>query len=127
VQDLARGVCFRVEVKLRRSSNQHRRAWRSISSFFILVTKKEEKQGYPKLKTLSFIEIIKVSGWKLKTAKVLFHRGFGIGTLSVYCNAKHLRTYFVSKIKSHSGSPKEQMGIMLNFALMLTARKRIYR
>jgi putative transposase len=76
------------------------RAWASISSFYSRCKKKEKKKGYPKFKKHCRSVEYKVSGWKLSDdcMSIAFTDGFGVGTLSVYCNNETREDLFRLKI-----------------------------
>ena len=60
----------------------------------------EKKKGYPKFKKHCRTVEYKVSGWKLSSdcKSIAFTDGFGIGSLSIYCNAQTREDLFRLKI-----------------------------
>jgi putative transposase len=76
------------------------RAWASISSFYSRCKKQEKKKGYPKFKKHCRSVEYKVSGWKLSEdcKSIAFTDGFGIGSLSIYCNAQTREDLYRLKI-----------------------------
>ena len=99
-KDLAREFAFALKLNSAARQASAERAWASISSFYTRCKKKEKKKGYPKFKKHCRSVEYKVSGWKLSEdcKSIAFTDGFGIGTLSIYCNAQTREDLFRLKI-----------------------------
>ena len=99
-KDLAKEFAFALKLNSAARQASAERAWASISSFYNRCKKGEKKKGYPKFKKHCRIVEYKVSGWKLSEdcKSIAFTDGFGIGTLSIYCNAQTREDLFRLKI-----------------------------
>jgi putative transposase len=99
-KDLAREFVFALKLNSAARQASAERAWASISSFYNRCKKKEKKKGYPKFKKHCSSVEYKVSGWKLSDdcSRIAFTDGFGIGSLSVYCNGQTREDLFRLKI-----------------------------
>jgi putative transposase len=99
-KDLAKEFAFALKLNSAARQASAERAWASISSFYNRCKKGEKKKGYPKFKKHCRSVEYKVSGWKLSDncMSIAFTDGFGIGTLSVYCNAQTREDLFRLKI-----------------------------
>ncbi|PSB27526.1 RNA-guided endonuclease InsQ/TnpB family protein [Chlorogloea sp. CCALA 695] len=87
-KDLAKEFAFALKLNSAARQASAERAWASISSFYTRCKKGEKKKGYPKFKKHCRSVEYKVSGWKLSEdcKTIAFTDGFGIGSLSIYCN-----------------------------------------
>ncbi len=99
-KDLAKEFAFALKLNSAARQASAERAWTSISSFYNRCKKGEKKKGYPKFKKHCRSVEYKVSGWKLsKDCKsITFTDGFGIGSLSIYCNGQTREDLFRLKI-----------------------------
>ena len=99
-KDLAKEFPFARKLNSAARQASAERAWASISSFYSRCKKKEKKKGYPKFKKHCRSVEYKVSGWKLSDdcMSIAFTDGFGVGTLSVYCNKETREDLFRLKI-----------------------------
>jgi len=99
-KDLAKEFAFALKLNSAARQASAERAWASISSFYNRCKKKEKKKGYPKFKKHCRSVEYKVSGWKLSEdcTSIAFTDGFGIGTLSIYCNNQTREDLFRLKI-----------------------------
>lgn len=115
-KDLAKEFSFALKLNSAARQASAERAWASISSFYNRCKKKsllhgfsksrvhcgdlEKKKGYPKFKKHCRSVEYKVSGWKLSDdcKSIVFTDGFGIGSLSIYCNAQTREDLFRLKI-----------------------------
>jgi len=99
-KDLAKEFDFALKLNSAARQASAERAWASISSFYNRCKKGEKKKGYPKFKKHCRSVEYKVSGWKLSNdcTRIAFTDGFGIGSLSIYCNAQTREDLFRLKI-----------------------------
>ena len=99
-KDLAKEFAFALKLNSAARQASAERAWASISSFYTRCKKKEKRKGYPKFKKHCRSVEYKVSGWKLSEdcKTIAFTDGFGIGSLSIYCNAQTREDLFRLKI-----------------------------
>jgi putative transposase len=99
-KDLAKEFPFARKLNSAARQASAERAWASISSFYSRCKKKEKKKGYPNFKKHCRSVEYKVSGWKLSNdcMNIAFTDGFGVGTLSVYCNKETREDLFRLKI-----------------------------
>src|SRR4028119_66092 len=99
-KDLARKFAFALKLNSAARQASAERAWASISSFYNRCKKQEKKKGYPKFKKHCRSVEYKVSGWKLSDdcKSIAFTDGFGIGSISIYCNAQTREDLFRLKI-----------------------------
>lgn len=99
-KDLAKEFAFALKLNSAARQASAERAWASISSFYTRCKKGEKKKGYPKFKKHCRSVEYKVSGWKLSEdcKSIAFTDGFGIGALSIYCNAQMREDLFRLKI-----------------------------
>ena len=87
-KDLAKEFSFAKQLNSAARQASVERAWNSISSFFARCKAGAKKKGYPKFKKHTRSVEYKVSGWKLSgdCMSIVFTDGFGIGSLSLFCN-----------------------------------------
>lgn len=99
-KDLAKEFAFALKLNSAARQASAERAWTSISSFYNRCKKGERKKGYPKFKKHCRSVEYKVSGWKLSEdcKSIAFTDGFGIGSISIYCNAQTREDLFRLKI-----------------------------
>jgi putative transposase len=99
-KDLAKKFTFALKLNSAARQASAERAWASISSFYNRCKKGERKKGYPKFKKHCRSVEYKVSGWKLSDdcKSIAFTDGFGIGSISIYCNAQTREDLFRLKI-----------------------------
>lgn len=99
-KDLAKEFAFALKLNSAARQASAERAWASISSFYSRCKKKEKKKGFPKFKKHCRSVEYKVSGWKLSDdcKSIAFTDGFGIGSLSLYCNKETRVDLFRLKI-----------------------------
>lgn len=99
-KDLAKEFAFALKLNSAARQASAERAWASISSFSSRCKKKEKKKGFPKFKKHCRSVEYKVSGWKLSDdcKSIAFTDGFGIGSLSLYCNKETRVDLFRLKI-----------------------------
>jgi putative transposase len=99
-KDLAKEFAFALKLNSAARQASAERAWASISSFYTRCKKGEKRKGYPKFKKHCRSVEYKVSGWKLSDdcTRIAFTDGFGIGALSIYCNAQTREDLFRLKI-----------------------------
>ena len=99
-KDLAKEFAFALKLNSAARQASAERAWASISSFYNRCNQREKKKGYPKFKKHCRSVEYKVSGWKLSVdcKSIAFTDGFGIGSLSIYCNAQTREDLFRLKI-----------------------------
>jgi putative transposase len=97
---LAKEFAFALKLNSAARQASAERAWASISSFYSRCKKQEKKKGYPKFKKHCRSVEYKVSGWKLSEdcKSIAFTDGFGIGSLSIYCNAQTREDLYRLKI-----------------------------
>ncbi len=99
-KDLAKEFAFALKLNSAARQASAERAWASISSFYNRCKKGEKKKGYPKFKKHCRSVEYKVSGWKLSEdcKSIAFTDGFGIGSISIYCNNQTREDLFRLKI-----------------------------
>ena len=99
-KDLAKEFAFALKLNSAARQASAERTWASISSFYNRCKKQEKKKGYPKFKKHCRSVEYKVSGWKLSDncKSIAFTDGFGIGSISIYCNAQTREDLFRLKI-----------------------------
>jgi putative transposase len=87
-KDLAKEFPFAKKLNSAARQASAERAWAAISSFYTRCKKGVGKKGFPKFKKHCRSVEYKVSGWKLSDdcKSITFTDGFGIGTLSIFCN-----------------------------------------
>ena len=87
-KDLAKEFPFAKKLNSAARQASAERAWAAISSFYARCKQGAKKKGFPKFKKHCRSVEYKVSGWKLSEdcMSITFTDGFGIGTLSLFCN-----------------------------------------
>ena len=103
-KDLAKEFPFAKKLNSAARQASSERAWAAISGFYAQCKKGAGKKGFPKFKKHCRSVEYKVSGWKLSEdcESITFTDGFGIGTLSIFCNnetREDLHTLKINRVR----------------------------
>jgi putative transposase len=103
-KDLAKEFPFARKLNSAARQASVERAWAAISSFYIRCKQGAKRKGFPKFKKHCRSVEYKVSGWKLSEdcMSINFTDGFGIGTLSLFCNnqtREDLHTLKINRVR----------------------------